>query len=268
MRYMALFMIFVLLALCGVSTASPLSGSGSVDPNLIPLKGKIIVVDAGHGGKDPGACKLGIKEKDITLQIALKTRSSLEKLGATVILTRADDKIDLELEDIVRVTMAAKPDMFISIHVNSMPNSKKYHGLQTYFRTDMDHSRLFAHTVHATILKHTGAQDKRVRTARFYVVNLPIPAVLIETGFITNDMERKNLVNPAWQQKTADGIAEGVALYYGKKGMLYADKVKKWQEMQKRKQQQQQNQAPPPAPVSSPSPALKSQPQPVVPKQK
>lgn len=266
MRSMTLFMIFVFLALCGISGAS---GGGQVDPDLIPLKGKIIVVDAGHGGTDPGACKLGVKEKDITLQIALKTRKSLEKLGATVIMTRADDKIDLELEDIVRVTMAAKPDLFISIHVNSMPNSKKYNGLQTYFRTDMGHSRLFAHTVHASILKHTGAEDKRVRTAKFYVVNLPIPAVLIETGFITNDKERKNLVNPVWQQKTADGIAEGVVLYYGKKGMLYADKVRKMQAKEKKQQQQQQKKQDPQPVVSPavPSPATTSDPKLPSPKQ-
>jgi len=186
----------------------------------LPLKGKVIVVDAGHGGKDPGACKLGVQEAVITLAVALELQKELEKNGATVVMTRTDNKVDLELVDILNIVQSNHPDFFISVHVNSSPRGEAVSGVQTYFR--MPESRMFAHTLHSVMVKTLGAKDGHVHTADFYVINYSdAPAVLIETGYITNTAERRKLVSAEYQHDLAVSITAGVVKYLDKKRQLY-----------------------------------------------
>ena len=180
------------------------------------LKGKKILLDAGHGGHDPGAVKLGIREKDITLRLVLQLKKVLESRGATVLLTRKDDSVDLELRDISSIIAQVNPDIFISIHVNSSPGNLYTSGIQTYFREDG--SRMLGHTVHTILVQELKATNMGVFTCRFWVLNNPsVPSLLIETGYITNRPDRKNLLTPAYRERFCQAIADGVEKYLSKK---------------------------------------------------
>ncbi|MBX9725056.1 MAG: N-acetylmuramoyl-L-alanine amidase [Candidatus Obscuribacterales bacterium] len=184
------------------------------DPAL--WKGKTVLLDAGHGGHDPGAVRLGIREKDITLRIVLHLRKVLKARGAKVIVTREDDKVDLELSDISAIVTKVNPDVFISIHVNSSVAQSSSGGLQTYFMENC--SRMLAHTMHSVLLQQLKATDKGIFTRNFWVLNNPnVPSLLIETGYITNRPDRRNLITPSYQHKFCVAIANGLELYWAKK---------------------------------------------------
>jgi N-acetylmuramoyl-L-alanine amidase len=180
------------------------------------LKGKKILLDAGHGRHDPGAVKLGIREKDITLRMVLQLKKVLESRGATVLLTRKDDSVDLELPDISAIIAQVNPDTFISIHVNSSPNNQDTSGIQTYFREDV--SRMLGHTMHTVLIQELQAKNMGVFTCQFWVLNNPtVPSLLIETGYITNRPDRKHLLTPAYRERFCQAIADGLEKYLSKK---------------------------------------------------
>lgn len=187
------------------------------------LTGKVILIDAGHGGKDSGACRLGIREKDITLRLAKQLKLVFEERGATVFLTREDD-IDLELQDICDIVEKRKPHVFISLHVNSSPlPDTKVSGLQTFFRTQ--HSRLLAHTTHALVLRKGVCADRKVFSSQFWVLRSnSVPSILIETGYINCRLDRKRLLDSRFRLALCDGIADGVTAFWKKKGLLKAGK--------------------------------------------
>ncbi len=193
--------------------------------SLLPrLDGKVVLIDAGHGGNDVGATRLGIREKDITLRIALQLKQSFIERGATVYLTR-DKDIDLSLAEICAIVAARQPDVFICVHVNSSAGTTSTSGIQTYMRTDI--SRLLAHTVHAHLLRATNANDGKVHSAHFWVLNsLAVPSLLIETGYIKCRPDRKRLLDSRYRQLICDGIVNGVTAYWQKKGLLKKQKLK------------------------------------------
>jgi N-acetylmuramoyl-L-alanine amidase CwlD len=185
----------------------------AVDPvaGLTPPPGSVLVLDAGHGGTDPGAQRGFVKEKDLTLAIAQKTREKLAQSGIKVIMTRADDTF-VTLQDRVAITNTTKPDMFLSVHINSLESTKDIHGIETYYQTDM--SRALAQNIHESLVKELDAPDRNIRKAKFYVVNrAEVPAVLAEVGFISNKAERDKLVSEDYQEKIAGALTKGAILY-------------------------------------------------------
>lgn len=219
-----------------------------------------IVVDPGHGGLQPGArSPTGIKEKDVSLQIAKRVRAKLEAvLGAQVHLTREKDDT-LELGERVKFANGWKPDLFVSIHANSMPTRKmrqRAEGIETYFlaadasgasaravadrenadaptvkapsgdstlafilndlarmEAHADSSRL-AHSVHPKLVATTGALDRGVHQAPFYVLNgVEAPAILIEVGYISHPQEGAKLSRAEYQEQLADAVVEGVRTF-------------------------------------------------------
>lgn len=168
---------------------------------------KLIVVDAGHGGKDAGATREGIYEKNMTLSIALKLRDVLQKMGYQVHMTRDVDKF-LELSEITAITNRVKPDLFVSVHINSSTNPG-LNGLETYYYHDR--SLPLAKAIHRQMVAAISAKDNNVRRAKFYVINhTSVPAVLCEVGYISNAAERGSMLTPQRQQATAEAIARGV----------------------------------------------------------
>lgn len=185
--------------------------------NLIPptaitsAKGMVIVVDAGHGGSDPGAQRGDIQEKEITLSIAAKLKKLLESKGARVVMTRNDDSF-VSLADRVRITNEVKPDAFISVHINALETNQTIHGIETYYQTEQ--SKSLAESIHGNLVSQLEAPDRFVRKARFYVVNhTTVPAILAEVGFISNKDERDKLISSEYQVKVADSLSRGVMLY-------------------------------------------------------
>jgi N-acetylmuramoyl-L-alanine amidase len=175
-----------------------------------PLRGKgLVVIDAGHGGKDAGAMRENIKEKDLNLTQALRLKQILEASGLTVRMTRNQD-IFLALPEITSITNRVKPDVFVSIHQNSS-TSDKPRGMETYFYTAQ--SRLLADLVHQERVKSHGSKSPNngVKRAMFYVIHhTDVPAILCEIGYLSNPSERLLLINPSYQQAHMEAIARGV----------------------------------------------------------
>ncbi|HEY9719656.1 MAG TPA: N-acetylmuramoyl-L-alanine amidase, partial [Trichormus sp.] len=175
---------------------------------------KTIVLDAGHGGSDPGAQRGDVQEKDLTLGITEKLKQLLEASGAHVIMTRSDDTF-VSLEDRVKTTNQLMPDLFLSVHINALESVSDIHGIETYYQTDQ--SRSLADAVHQSLVAALSAPDRSVRKARFYVINhTPVPAVLAEVGFISNKDERSKLASTDYQQQVAQALAQGVMVYLTK----------------------------------------------------
>lgn len=188
-------------------------GAASNGPILVPRAPSetVVVLDAGHGGNDPGAVRGDVQEKEVTLQIINKLKRVLESKGARIVLTRVDDTF-VSLEDRVKITNTVSPNLFLSVHINSLESTSNIYGIETYFQTDQ--SRPLADRVHASLVSGLGAPDRSVRKARFYVINhTPIPAILAEVGYITNKAERDRLISSDYQQKVASALARGVMLY-------------------------------------------------------
>lgn len=222
------------------------------------LAGPVIVLDPGHGGSQGGATSpSGMQEKNLALTLAKKVKKVLEQeLGATVVLTRDRDAL-VQLSERVTLANGKKPDLFVSIHANSMPTKQQRlvnDGIETYFlsasasgdqakkvaarenaeaggqpkgaagdtlsfiladlqraETHHDSSRL-AYAVHESLIQATGATDRGVQQAPFYVLmGLEAPAVLVEVGFISHPAEGKKLADDEYQATLAQAITRGVA---------------------------------------------------------
>lgn len=173
---------------------------------------KSILFDAGHGGDDGGAQRDGVFEKDLTLQLVLMYRKVLEEKGAIVILPRAMD-LRLGLDERVGTIQRHRPDIAISVHINSSEGETKSTGIETYYTTP--ESKPLAEFIHKAVLKSTGAKDRGIHQNNFYIPkNSPVPTILLEHGFINNPDERKLLSSPEYQRKFADGMEQGLEAYF------------------------------------------------------
>ncbi|PAD39585.1 hypothetical protein CHH53_05070 [Terribacillus sp. 7520-G] len=181
--------------------------------SLSPLKGKTIVIDAGHGGKDSGAIGDYFYEKSVVLSIALKTQAQLENLGANVIMTRDDDTF-VALETRAAMSNAANASMFVSIHLNAT-SEEFVNGTEVYYYPDGDTSVQLASTVQENLTSQLGSVDRGTQAADFSVLrNTNSPAILAEIGYLTNSAEAANLATDSYQEKAASGIVKGLEGYY------------------------------------------------------
>jgi len=171
----------------------------------------VIFVDAGHGGRDPGAVANGIQEKDVVLPISLLLGQTLQGMGFTVYYTRTND-VEIDLEPRVAAAERINADVFVSVHANAIgANNSNVNGIETYHSRNSTTGRELASYVHSQIISATGANDRSVRGAGFYVIaRTSMPAILVETGFVTNPTEARNLSNPSYQKQMADAIARGI----------------------------------------------------------
>ena len=199
----------------------------------VKLGMKTIMIDAGHGGSDPGAMNGNHKEKVYTLQIAKRLQTQLEKLGFRVIMTRTGDTYPT-LQDRAALCKKYKPDLYISIHCNSSTN-KTPAGIETYRAVpvggtetkgskvktekqsanefDANSSRL-AYEIQKGMVAATGAADRGTRHQAIYVIgNASCPAVLVEVGYLSNEAELKKIVSAEYQNKIVSGILAGLAGY-------------------------------------------------------
>jgi N-acetylmuramoyl-L-alanine amidase len=197
----------------------------------------VIVIDPGHGGKDKGAEGRVYSEKDLNLLIARKLKDLLRSKGYIVILTR-DKDVYIDLASRSGKAKAMKADLFVSIHCNSIgrgvsavngietfcltpegaPSTADAKARNAYRQSGNDNNKnnfLLAYNVQKNILRSTGAMDRGLKHARFAVLkDAPCPAVLVETGFLSNLQEERNLGNSAYQSRLAFGIADGIISYH------------------------------------------------------
>ena len=176
----------------------------------ISKNGNVIVLDAGHGGSDYGAIRDNVNEKDINLDVTKRVAAILTKKGYEVHLVRDDDTY-VSLEDRVGFSESIKPDIFVSIHVNSS-TKEEITGIETHYYRD-DSIRL-AEVVHKKLANYIKTTDRGLFKSKFYVINhTTSPAILVEIGFISNPAERDELLTDKRKQYTAKAIAEGIIEY-------------------------------------------------------
>jgi len=197
-------------------TSIPVNSRSNIRSQIQPSYGNVngrqlVAIDAGHGGPDVGATRNGIYEKDIALAISKQLGRILQQMGYAVIYTRTED-IDLDLEPRVQIAESARASAFVSMHVNSLDaNASQVNGVETYHAPSASLGKNLAELVHQQIIASTGANDRGVRSARFHVIiKTSMPAILVETGFITNPSEASRLVSSSYQERMAEAIAKGV----------------------------------------------------------
>ncbi len=191
------------------------------------LSGKVIVIDPGHGGNDSGAIgPTGVMEKTVTLNIALRLQKLLEAEGATVYMTRSTDTevspkganaSDIEeLQARCDVANNHDADIFISIHNDSFTNGAAKGTTGYYYSRGSAKSRDLADKVRSGVIDQIGTQSRGTQSCNFYVVkHTDMPATLVEVAFISNPEEEKLLNSDDGAQKAAQGIADGIADYFG-----------------------------------------------------
>lgn len=188
------------------------------------LRNKVIAIDPGHGGTDPGAIGVrGSREKDLNLFLSMKVKTILEQAGAKVIMTRTTD-IDVsspdasdrdELRARTLVGNNNRADIFVSIHHNSSANSG-LSGTTTYYFHKTLSDVVLAQSIQSAMVQAGGLVNIGVRPANFFVVkNTTMPAALLEIGFLSNPQEELILANPNFQQKMAQAIVAGIDSFFG-----------------------------------------------------
>jgi N-acetylmuramoyl-L-alanine amidase len=208
-------------------------GEDNLDNNDMPGLGNreiVIVLDAGHGGVDPG--KVGVDgqlEKDINLSIVMKLKEALEsdsELGAKVILTRTDDsglysedstnKKREDMKNRCEIIEDSKPDLVVSIHQNSY-HSSSVKGAQVFYYEKSEKGKLLANKIQGHLVTELSNGKKgRVEKANdnyFLILNVKCPAVIVECGFLSNEDEARLLVDEEYQKKITKAIVNGIRDY-------------------------------------------------------
>ncbi len=180
----------------------------------------VIFIDPGHGGEDEGCAQGGIQEKDINLLVARMVEDKLVQLGYQTIMAREDDRY-IAKEARVQNANAIGADIYVSIHQNTFEDGS-VEGIETWYDGGgVEGSRRLARLIYQETGKSTGAAMRELRDdSEFYVTGkTSMPSCLIETGFLSNPGERENLSAPEYQERTAEGIARGIDLYFRPKTM-------------------------------------------------
>ena len=188
----------------------------------------VVMIDAGHGGYDPGAItSQGIYEKEINLQIAKKVRDLLVPAGVTTVLSRDEDedyapdgvtgkttKKQIDLNYRIAKAVEARADIFVSIHVNSAEGVSKS-GAETFYHFSSIEGKDLAGSIQQELVKISGMNRRVAKPGDFYVIkNTSMPAVIVEVGYLSNVAERKKLQQTWYQEQVAHGIAKGIANYF------------------------------------------------------
>ena len=174
---------------------------GSASKGNYDVLNKVVYLDAGHGGYDPGASYFGISEKSLTLAIQSRVKAKLEAEGYQVVTTRTSDTY-VDLTDRSRAANASESDIFVSIHINANP-------------TRLSMSDTLANAIQSSLINATGAQNQGVKRQTFAVLReTTAPAVLLELGFLSNPQEAARLNTSAYQETLANAIVAGIKRYY------------------------------------------------------
>lgn len=179
-------------------------------PRPVSVAGKTVVIDAGHGGRDPGAPGVGpVAEKHVNLAIAMRLAQMLRQRGITVISTRRDDTF-VPLDERAATADRYSADLLVSIHADAAPNPNAT-GTTIYVANGaLDASEIAASRIEAS-LSAAGIKSRGVRRAKFRVlVGHTRPSVLVECGYLTNAVEASRLASPGYQALVAGAIATGV----------------------------------------------------------
>lgn len=208
------------------------NNSGSSSGNTIKqLNSRYkIVLDPGHGGSDPGTMMAKEKESSITLDISRKIQSLLNDSGYQTVMTRSTDvsltklsgiagtAVQKDLNARTNIFNNSQSDLFVSIHVNSLPSRPEVSGSVVYYNSKSPASKALAQAIQKELNSFTVNGQKRsqhgIQTANFYVLrNSNIPGVLVETAFATNKQERELLSTQDFRNRIANAVVKGIDAY-------------------------------------------------------
>lgn len=192
------------------------------------LGNRVVVIDAGHGGVDPGAVgKNKVLEKDITLAVAKRLQAHIQQSGAKTIMVREDDRdlgtsqglLKRKREDLaqrIQLAMEAQAEVYLSIHANSFPN-EKLTGAQTFYHSDSPEGKLLAQSIQEELNRMTNGKRVIKGNQDIYVLKKANQAaVTVEVGFLSNPAEEQLLTTPEYQEKLALAIYQGLNSYFSK----------------------------------------------------
>ena len=221
----------------GENSSSVTAPSGDPDVSLewvetLTQAGKTVVLDAGHGGEDPGAVSQfsGAKEKDITLAITLEAKKLLEADGYTVILTRSEDilnytDMDLSMTGKRRQDLQARKkvmdesgaDIVVSIHLNAFTDAR-YSGAQTFYTKQSVSSKKLAIALQDALRAHLDESNTREALLKaediLITKNCKVTTTIVECGFLSNETEEQRLINTDYQKRIAEAIKLGIDDYF------------------------------------------------------
>ena len=196
----------------------------------LPVSGKTIVIDAGHGKPDEGAqSNNGTTEAETNLKIAIKLQNLLEQSGSSVILTRSDENAIYDLDaktlkqkkisDIhnrVKIGNESSADIFVSIHLNKIPQ-QQYDGWQTFYNAQSAEGQKLAVSIQTNLNDAIQKENNRVAKTidNIYIIkHVEIPTTIVECGFLSNPEEEKLLLDDEYQNRLAWGIYNGIIDYF------------------------------------------------------
>jgi len=193
----------------GTFTAAITSG-GEPEEQPSPL----VVLDPGHGGEADGASYGGVAEKDLNLAISGQTARLLEESGVTVLMTRTDDR-DVDLYERTAMANGQGADLFVSVHCNASLTNSAATGIYTAASSEQSEGWVLAEVLRQTMMSATGAADMGTEARPNLVVlrTSQMPAALVECGYMSTPEELALLTQPAYQDKLARGIADGILTY-------------------------------------------------------
>ncbi len=224
--------IFAILLVFTFISNSNTEKNNYISTVSLPISGKTVVVDAGHGIPDEGAeVGDGTTESETNLKIALKLQNLLEQSGCNVILTRSDENAIYDIDsktlkqkkisDIrnrVKIGNESSADIFVSIHLNKIPQTK-YSGWQTFYNKKSVEGKKLATSIQKNLNDAIQKDNNRVasKIENIYIINnVEIPTTIVECGFLSNEEERENLLNDSYQNRLAWGIYNGIIDYFYK----------------------------------------------------
>jgi len=216
----ALLFLTLFLTSCGIRTIPPEITAIHDDFRAPPQRGEHVIIDAGHGGHDPGCIsrRENYEEKSLTLKTALLVEENLKKLGYRTTLTRTQD-VFLSLNKRAEIANELDADLFVSIHYNHSFN-KEAEGIEVYYyKTEKKNERIaksreLANKVLNSVCERSLAKSRGVKEANFAVIReTKMPAILIEAGFLSNVQEKQKLHDPAYLRQLSWAIAKGVDKY-------------------------------------------------------
>ena len=191
-------------------------------PQKKPLPKHVVIIDPGHGGSDPGACRDGVMEKDINLAIAQKaarlmkqhqvylTREKDQDFTPNGVYTREAERFDLDQR--ISVAQRFRGEVFVSIHINT--GEGQDNGVLVYYNPRHEGSNRLAQAIQRETNRLPSARERQPRPGEYYLFqNLTIPVVIVEAGWLCNPEERKRLLEPAYQEQVAQAIARGITTF-------------------------------------------------------
>lgn len=178
--------------------------------SVSPVQGFQVVIDAGHGGHDPGAASGNVYEKHLALDVARRLERYLRKRGVRTKMSRPDNNF-ISLDGRVAIANRLSDAVFVSIHFNSAEN-RDAQGIETFFFTPQ--SELLAHLVHENMIHKTGLTNRGVKLRGFRVIKRTrVPSILVEGGFLSNRSERKVCTSRRHRQRLAEAIGFALIRY-------------------------------------------------------